>query len=356
MNKRLLCILSQIKSMDLLQTIFPIVLLGLIAAMLLAIVFAKVAIRIAKHFGILDLPNSSSHKKHEFPTPLAGGLTIAPTFLILIILFPTYFSNQTLAILLASSIILVFGLVDDVFGLDAKWKFLGQILASVVVIQLGVQVLALDWFSPEINYILNIGITLLWLVGLTNAFNLIDSADGLSLSLSGVTCILLIFASFISMQGDLVFAAGCLLGAILGLLYYNLTPAYLFAGDSGVQAIGFFLGALGILYNPAIQPQGSSWFVPITLVAIPIFDVGLVVYSRLIHRNPFFKADLNHTYHRLVAKGLSHQRAVWLMDMGAIFIGAIGLYALYQSPLVANLIFLGLIVVGVYLIIAFERI
>src|SRR3989339_389923 len=108
--------------MDLLQTIFPIVLLGLIAAMLLAVVFAKVAIGVAKHFSILDFPNSSTHKKHKFPTPLAGGLTLAPTFLILVILFLTYFSKQTLAIFLASCIVLAFGIADDVFGLDAKWK------------------------------------------------------------------------------------------------------------------------------------------------------------------------------------------------------------------------------------------
>jgi UDP-GlcNAc:undecaprenyl-phosphate GlcNAc-1-phosphate transferase len=124
----------------------------------------------------------------------------------------------------------------------------------------------------------------------------------------------------------------------------------MFAGDSGVQAMGFFLGAISILYNPVIQPQASSWFVPITLVAIPLFDVGLVVFSRVKHRRPIYKADLNHTYHRVLAKTGSHQRTIWLMDMGALFVGAVGLYALYQNPLISNSIFVGLLLTGVVLI------
>jgi UDP-GlcNAc:undecaprenyl-phosphate GlcNAc-1-phosphate transferase len=173
--------------------------------------------------------------------------------------------------------------------------------------------------------------------------------------LSAITSLLLIFASLISMQDDLVFLAASLLGITVGLLFYNLPPARLFMGDSGVQSLGFFLGAISILYNPVVQPQEASWFVPITLLAVPIFDVGLVIFSRLKDRTPLFTADLKHTYHRLTANGLSHLKALWSMDMAALFSGSIGLYALYQEPLTANLIFLGLLIVGGFLVIRLAK-
>lgn len=341
--------------MQILQTTFPQVLLGLLVSAVIALVFVRVAIFLTNRFGILDRPGSSPHKKHKVPTPLAGGITIALTFATLFFLFPSYFSGEAGAILFATAIVFVFGLIDDAIGLDAKWKFFGQTLAALALILMGVQISFFSWLAPEINQGVNLLITVFWLVGLSNAFNLVDSTDGLSLSLGAITCVLLIFASLISMQASLVFLSACLLGAMLGLLFYNLPPARIFMGDSGVQSLGFFLGSLSILYNPVIQPQEASWFVPVTLLAVPIFDVGLVTFSRLRHRAPLFEADLNHTYHRLAAKGIPHLKSLWTMDMAALFAGSVGLYALYQEPLTANLIFLGLLMVGGFLVIRLAK-
>lgn len=336
--------------MEILQTTFPQALLSLIVASIIAIASVRVSIWLAIRFGLVDEPGSSSHKKHAQSTPLAGGISIVLTFIILSILFPAYFTGEVAAILMATGVVFVFGVVDDAIGLNAKWKFFGQIAASLLLITSGVQISFFSWLSADINSVINLFITVFWLVGLTNAFNLVDSADGLSLSLAAITCLLLIFASLISMQDDLVFLAASLLGITLGLLLYNLPPAKLFMGDSGVQSMGFFLGAISILYNPVVQPQEASWFVPITLLAVPIFDAGLVIFSRLRSGAPLFTADLNHTYHRLSAIGLSHIKILWSMDMAALFSGAVGLYALYRDPLIANLIFAVLVMVGVLLI------
>jgi UDP-GlcNAc:undecaprenyl-phosphate GlcNAc-1-phosphate transferase len=118
-----------------------------------------------------------------------------------------------------------------------------------------------------------------------------------------------------------------------------MTPARLFMGDAGAQTIGFLLAAIGILYTPTSFPQGSSWFLPILILGVPIFDICLVFFSRLRRHTPVYQAGVNHTYHRLVAIGLDGPRAVAVMHVAAIVLGCLAFIALNLPPLYANLIF-----------------
>jgi UDP-GlcNAc:undecaprenyl-phosphate GlcNAc-1-phosphate transferase len=304
----------------------------------------------------LDSPGTAAHKKHKYATPLAGGLALLLVLTSIFIIFGGHFSQDAWKILAATLVVALFGIYDDSRGLDVKGKLFGQLLAAVLLLSLGVQIsivrISIGPITPDV---INSVLTIFWLIGVTNAYNLIDSADGLAISLGITSSLFMLVGSIVALQVDLTYQATIIFGVFLVLLFYNLTPARLFLGDGGAQTAGFLLASLGILYSPAGLERLSSWFVPITFFALPIFDTCLVFFSRLKRGLPFYKADLNHTYHRLVRLGLSPARAIWLMDLAAMTIGAMGLFALYQGPIIANLIFAALILSGMLAFLYLER-
>jgi UDP-GlcNAc:undecaprenyl-phosphate GlcNAc-1-phosphate transferase len=287
---------------------------------------------------------------------LAGGLVLVLVLASIFILFGRYFTQDAWKILAATLVVAVFGIYDDWRGLDVKGKLLGQLLAAGLLVYLGVQISIVRFsIGPLTPDILNPLLTVIWLIGVTNAYNLIDSADGLAISLGITSSLFMIVGSIVALQVDLTYQATIIFGVFLGLLFHNISPARLFLGDGGAQTAGFLLASLGILYSPAGLDRLSSWFVPITFFALPIFDTSLVFFSRMKRGIPFYRADLNHTYHRLVRLGLSPARAIWLMDLAALAVGATGLFALYQKPALANLIFAGLIVSGMLAFMYLDR-
>lgn len=337
-------------------TEFQIVLLILFTSIVGGLLFTPLALTITRRYGILDSPGTAVHKKHRYETPLAGGLVLILVLATIFIIFGRYFTQDAWKILAATLVVAVFGIYDDWRGLDVKGKLLGQLLAAGLLIYLGVQISIVRFsIGPLTPNILNSILTLIWLVGVTNAYNLIDSADGLAVSLGITSSLFMIVGGVVALQIDLTYQATIILGVFLVLLLHNITPARLFLGDSGAQTAGFLLASLGILYNPAGLDRLSSWFVPITFFALPIFDTCLVFFSRLKRGIPFYRADRNHTYHRLVRLGLSPGRGIWLMDLAALTVGATGLFALYQEPALANLIFAGLIVSGMLAFMYLDR-
>jgi UDP-GlcNAc:undecaprenyl-phosphate GlcNAc-1-phosphate transferase len=145
-------------------------------------------------------------------------------------------------------------------------------------------------------------------------------------------------------------------GVCISLYLYNMTPARFFLGDSGAQVLGFMLAAIGILYNPPNLPQGSTWFMPILLLGIPIFDTTLVVVSRLRRHKPIFQADLAHTYHRLVRLGLTPGQAVLSVQIAAILLCNAAFLAMSLTPKAANVLFVCILLAGAAVIVIFERV
>jgi UDP-GlcNAc:undecaprenyl-phosphate GlcNAc-1-phosphate transferase len=145
-----------------------------------------------------------------------------------------------------------------------------------------------------------------------------------------------------------------LTGISLALYSWNSPPARYFLGDSGAQTLGFMLAILALLYTPEDRAQASSWFVPILILGVPIFDTSLVVFSRLRRHNPPFEGSRDHTYHRLVQAGMKPPRAVNLLHFIAICVDGIAIFALYQPPLIANLIFASCLVSAAVALITFE--
>jgi UDP-GlcNAc:undecaprenyl-phosphate GlcNAc-1-phosphate transferase len=218
----------------------------------------------------------------------------------------------------------------------------------LLLIALGVQVRML----PQ-NWI-NIAITLLWVVGITNAYNFVDSMDGLAIGLGAQAAAFFMLVTFDSGQADLSQLSAILLGACIGCFFFNSSPARFFMGDSGSQFLGFLLAALAIAYNPPGFEQLASWYVPILLMGVPIFDITLVVYSRMRHRQPVYKAARDHSYHRLVSMGMSSNRAVLTMHITALLLGCLAFVALGLPPLTANLIFATILGAGAVALVLLE--
>jgi UDP-GlcNAc:undecaprenyl-phosphate GlcNAc-1-phosphate transferase len=298
--------------------LFPFIFWAIVATLAIT----PLAIKAAVHFQLIDHPNSSPHKIHQHPIPKASGLAIGLTVVALNLLSGNGESSAIRAILLSSIVIFLFGLWDDTHRLAPQWKLLGQILATVILVSQGIYIRMLGSLMVP-----NIVLTFLWVIGITNAFNLVDSMDGLVVGLAAIASAFFMLVTVDAGQTSLSLLSAIILGSSIGMLYFNALPARTFLGDSGAQFLGFVLAALAIAYTPPGLPQPSSWFVPILLLSVPIFDTSLVTISRLKQKKAVYQAGLDHTYHRLVNLGLPSSRAVLTMHLSAIVSGCLAFMA-----------------------------
>ena len=316
----------------------------ILLAAVLAYLFSLPGMRLARKLGFVDIPKREPHKQHSTAVPLAGGSIILASVGLVSLLCGAFKEPLVGSMLLPACLVYLFGLWDDWKAIRPRLKLLGQVAASILLILLGVQV---RLFTQEwLNYL----VTVFWVVGITNAFNFVDSMDGLAVGLAGIAAAFFMFVTIESQQSALSLFSMILVGVCLGVFYSNSKPARFFLGDSGSQLIGFLLAAVGIAYNPLGYSRLASWYVPILLLGIPIFDTTLVVFSRLRRRKPVYVASLDHTYHRLVARGIDSIRAVLTMHLAAVALGCLAFIALPQSPMAANLIFSSVLVSGAALI------
>jgi UDP-GlcNAc:undecaprenyl-phosphate GlcNAc-1-phosphate transferase len=316
----------------------------------LTLALSPLCLWIARKLKLLDYPNSAPHKQHPTEKPLAGGLVIFLTLLILIILQRDLRTAGPVKIFPSVAIIFAFGLWDDKWNLPAFWKLIGQFIASVVLIISGVHVRIFE--IDLINY----AITILWLIGITNAFNFLDGGDGLALGISGIISAFLMVATQISQQYDLSFFCAVMIGASMGTFVYNSSPAIIFLGDSGAQMLGFFLSTIALEYNPVGYSIHSSWYIPIILFFIPIFDVSLVIISRLRRGEPLHVGSLDHTYHRLIKLSIHPSRAIAIMFISSILLSSLVLATLGLPPLIGYSAFIITLSIGIAGIIIFEKI
>jgi len=315
-------------------------------------ILAWLSIRITRRVGLLDQPNSAPHKHHRVATPLAGGLALFVGLLLSGWLMGTPQDSNVRAAFISGSVVFLFGLMDDYKGISPFIKILGQLLAVVVLIVLGVSIQVFE--SPEFlldvkwpfSLYLDWLVTFFWVVGITNAFNFVDSMDGLAIGLGGVAASFFMLVTIDSGQLLLSQQSALLLGACIALFYFNTPPARLFLGDSGAQTLGYFLAVLAIAYRPQGANQSSSWVVPIMLLGVPIFDMVLVVISRLRRGKPIYTAALDHTYHRLVASGWESNWAVVSMQVVSLLLGCLAFVILTRPPVVANAVFGGVLLAG----------
>ena len=325
---------------------------ALFFSLIAILVVAQISVWLSWRTKLIDFPGSAPHKQHTRPTPLAGGVALAITLLLCEWLFGTYKDLNVRATFIAGLPIFIFGLWDDYKNIPPLMKILGQVIAAVILIHLGIYIRVFE--SPGffirgaggIYTYLDWLITILWVVGITNAFNFVDSMDGLAIGLGGMAAAFFMLVTLDAQQPTLSLHSAFIIGVCTGLYFYNSPPARLFLGDSGAQSLGFILAVLGIGYNPQGVYGASSWFTPIMLLAVPIFDTVLIVISRVRRKLPISSARLDHTYHRLLHLGLESNRAVLVMQMVAFSLSCLAFVLLDQPPLIANSIFAVVLLLG----------
>lgn len=291
------------------------------------------AARLAAHLGAMDIPGP--RKVHARPMPRLGGVAVylgfllpwAAMYFVHNRISTEFHSYQLLFLTLAvgSAAMLFLGIYDDIKGADPTKKFLIQVLIALFLWAGGFRIAWVQnpWGSPIYLSWLQVPVTVLWLVGVTNAINLLDGIDGL---VSGVTaCIGLALAVISALEGHVVIAllTVALAGACFGFLGHNYSPARIFLGDSGSLAIGSILGCIGVfsLFQGGGGVANPMLTVPLILFALPIFDTSRVMYKRWRKGVSIFKADRNHIHHRLLAMGLNHRQAAWVLYLVAAATG-----------------------------------
>jgi len=295
-----------------------------------ALLATPLARRAALRYDIVDRPGG--RKAHAAPMPYLGGLAIYVAFLVFLLgaLLDRRAGGtpgwQGVGIVAGATLMVGLGLVDDRFALPPLLKMAGQFLAAALLYVSGVHF--------HFNHFpwLDAPVSIVWVVGMTNAFNLLDNMDGLSVGTAAIGCAYFFVLALLepyNKQYLVATMAVALLGACLGFLYYNFNPARIFMGDAGSLFLGFMLSVLGLkinnMNNGFPNQHAVNFFVPVVVLGIPIFDTTLVTISRLRRRVPVSRGGRDHTSHRLVLLGLSVREAVMTVYIAA---GALGLAAI----------------------------
>lgn len=299
--------------------------LGFLLAFGLAVVGTPMAREAALRFGVVDRPDTHL-KTHGQPVAYLGGLAVFMAFLLSLgMIFQ--FDRELLALLLASTITATLGLIDDFGVLTPKAKVLGQMVAVFVLLKAGV-VLQLAFLPPWARYLL----TVLWLVGLSNAFNLVDIMDGLAAGVAVIAASFLLVVALLNGQAVVAAFTVALIGALLGFLRFNFHPASIYLGDCGSLFLGLTLGALAMVMDyTATNPLG--FVAPLMFLAVPIVDTGYVSLLRLRAGRRIWYGSPDHFPLRLRRRlGGSVPRTVLTIYAGSLGVAGLGLLLLWLDP------------------------
>ncbi|MBR5514719.1 MAG: undecaprenyl/decaprenyl-phosphate alpha-N-acetylglucosaminyl 1-phosphate transferase [Clostridia bacterium] len=287
------------------------------AAMLCAALIAFTttpAVRVFAHkLGAIDIP-IDSRRMHKKPIPRLGGLAIYLGFILTTLIFCEEITPALITIWLGGSAIVILGMLDDIFRLKAMVKFLVQIGVAFIAVWQNVRVEQIFIMGNEIEFgALSIPITVLWIVGLTNAINLIDGLDGLSCGVSAISAISLLLVSIL--MGDdpkMTVLMAMLAGSCIGFLPFNLNPAKIFMGDTGALFLGFTLSVISIQGVMKMHTL-VSFVIPIVIFAFPIFDTAFAFTRRILKGKSPFSPDRGHLHHRLIDMGLNQKQTVAIL-------------------------------------------
>jgi UDP-GlcNAc:undecaprenyl-phosphate/decaprenyl-phosphate GlcNAc-1-phosphate transferase len=333
----------------------------LILSLFISLLVSGLSIMAARRIKLIDFPGSKPHKQHSTPTPIAGGISLLITLFLL--LWTTGIINKEIygAILLAGIPIFLFGVWDDYKNILPTYKIIGQLLSISIILFVGIRIRIFE--SPEffihgsdmIHIFLDQLVTVLWVLVIVNAFNLVDSMDGLAIGLASITAAFFVLFSIESQQTVLAKFCVIILGICIGIYFYNAPPAKLFMGDSGAQLLGFIFAIVAIIYTPENAYQTSSWLAPILILGIPIFDTSLVILSRLRRNLPIYEPGKDHTYHRLLHLGISPNQAVIMIHITSIILGAMAFIIINSTPFFANISFAIIILLGGIMLVILDR-
>lgn len=312
-----------------------------VVAMITGLVFTPAVIRLAGAWGLFDPPHGD-RRVHTQPLPRLGGVAVFVAMGVglaafgLISLFQPGLGGEPaffFGVLFGGGIVFTAGLIDDLRGLRPLTKLTAQLVAALVVYLYGFQIelVSIGMLNDVPLGWLSLPLTLFWVVTITNAFNLIDGLDGLATGIAMVALATTLIVSISLGNPEAILLSMALLGALVGFFRYNASPAKIFLGDSGSLFVGFLLAVLSV-HGSYKSATAVMLFVPIFALAIPLFDTTLAVLRRWLRGVPLSQADGRHIHHRLLAAGLSHRHAVWLLHLAAVILAVLGVSLVFAPP------------------------
>ena len=322
---------------------------ALFAAALIALVSTPVVRSLAVRVGAVDVPKDG-RRMHDHPIPRMGGLAIFFGFILSVLIFLPL-TPQLQGMLLGGVVIVILGIFDDIFALPAMPKFLVQIGAALIAVLFGntIEVLSNpNIFSSDPFWVLGwleIPISVLWIVGITNAVNLIDGLDGLACVVSTISSMTLLVIALRLAEPDVAILTAALAGGCIGFLPYNLNPAKIFMGDTGSTFLGFILAVVsiqGLFKFYAI----FSFAVPFLMLGLPIFDTCFAIIRRLAKGQSPMAPDRGHIHHRLIDMGFSQKQAVATLYVISAILGLSAVVLTTIGVLRAMLFLLALCLAG----------
>jgi UDP-GlcNAc:undecaprenyl-phosphate GlcNAc-1-phosphate transferase len=307
------------------------ILLLTIVSLVVSLSLTPVTRLLAFRLNLVDLPDNK-RKIHKKPIPRLGGIPIVLAYFGACFAGAAFLTHNhvaahngfaaTRAIAPAAILVFLVGLIDDVVGLKPWHKLAVEIVAALTVIGGGVRIHDISAFS--LHPVLSVACTVVWLIACTNALNLIDGMDGLAAGIALLATMTTSIASLLSGHIELTIATAPLVGALLGFLVFNFNPASIFLGDSGSLTLGFLLGCYSVLWSEE-SATVVGMTAPLIALAVPLLDTTLAIVRRFLRAKPIFQPDRSHIHHRLLARGLTHRRAVLLLYMAASIAGGLSL-------------------------------
>ena len=297
---------------------------ALAISIVVAFVTAPLSIRIAHKLGVIDRPKDA-RRVHKKPIPRFGGMAI---FLgsMAAMLIPAGMNDRIRIAMIGGLLMYLLGIADDIKNLKPAFKFLGQFLIASIVYALGIRITFIsNYFGASVtdshaNVILSAGvayfITVLWIVGITNAVNLMDGLDGLAAGSVAIMSLCLAYVAYIhgvrlgSMPVCIALVA--VAGGCIGFLPYNFSPAKTFMGDGGALYLGYMIAVLSVI-SPLKRATVVGALIPMLTLAVPIFDTAFAMLRRMLRHESIMKADKGHLHHHLMAAGFGQRRSVLIM-------------------------------------------
>lgn len=304
--------------------------------------------KLANRHDIYDKPDHD-RKIHTNSTPLLGGLAIYLGFIITFLIFAKL-DRSTLAFIMTSFIILITGILDDIYNVPARLRLLIEAICAfyIAIVSTRINVGQYIFNSDILIFLIDVSVTILWIVGIINAVNLIDGVDGLAGGVVTIAALGFAIIGHVTSDNTMLMMALILIGAVIGFLIYNKNPAKIFMGDAGSMFLGYILSILSIM-SMDLPNNAGSLFAPIIILVTPIFDTGCAILRRLFSKKKIFTADRGHIHHRLLDKGYSQRKTVYIIygiSIISLIVGLIvyiGQYFMVGFLIVSSLVILGVV-------------
>ena len=285
-----------------------------LTAFVLAVLCTPLAIKLAPKIGAMDIPKDG-RRMHTHAMPRFGGMAIFIGTIASLALFSSH-DEKIIAVIVGGTLIYILGVIDDLWNLNAKIKFISQLLIAILMYYMNLRIQFITnyfgdgrtYFGDAICFI----VTILWIVGITNTVNLIDGLDGLAAGTAAIASLCVAYVAYIHGFYPVCAAMLAVAGGTLGFLPFNFYPAKIFMGDGGSLFLGFMMASLSVV-GPLKQSTFIAVVIPVIVLGIPIFDTFFAILRRIVNRRPIMEADKGHLHHKLMASGYGQRRAVLML-------------------------------------------